>query len=267
MLNLEKLHEQMVDDMMEYAYSRWHKPRYKMGGGRIGAEASYKSLFEDCSSFGYKCAKKGGFIPEDMWNGSTEDLFKLAREGKYLKEIPYSEVRRGDIFVKGKEGASNGAYGHTGIFTRKGEIIHCNAGTNWTVTTNNEAEGYWYYLDNSYYPVRYFRWIGGSNSGKTTKKKASPKKKNTSPSVISGARKVKNENWHGYTTAYCNVRSGPSTKNAIVAQYAPGQVINYDQVWEGNGYRWISYIGASSGKRRWVAYRRTSGDTRAWIKF
>ena len=48
-----------------------------------------------------------------MWNGSTEDLFKLARQGKYLKEISYDEVRRGDIFVKGKEGASGGAYGHT----------------------------------------------------------------------------------------------------------------------------------------------------------
>ena len=134
-----------MDKMMDYALSTWHKPRYKLGGGRIGAEASFDSLFEDCSSWVYKCAKKGGFIPESMWNGSTEDLFKLARQGKYLKEIPYSEVRRGDIFVKGKEGASGGAYGHTGLFTRKGEIIHCNYG-NGTVTTNNEKEGYWYYL-------------------------------------------------------------------------------------------------------------------------
>lgn len=159
MLNLEKLHEQMVEDMMEYAYSTWHKPRYKLGGGRIGAEASFDSPFEDCSSWVYKCAKKGGFIPESMWNGSTEDLFKLARQGKYLKEIPYSEVRRGDIFVKGREGASGGAYGHTGLFTRKGEIIHCNYGNN-TVTTNNESEGYWYYLDSSKVPVRFFRWVG-----------------------------------------------------------------------------------------------------------
>lgn len=254
-----------IDKMMDYALSRWHKPRYKMGGGRIGAEASFDSPFEDCSSWVYKCAKKGGFIPESMWNGSTEDLFKLARQGKYLKEIPYSEVRRGDIFVKGKEGASGGAYGHTGIFTRKGEIIHCNAGSNWTVTTNNESEGYWYYLDNKYYPVRFFRWVG-ADSDSPKPKKDSPKKKTTSPSVVAGAKKVKNEKWHGLTSAYCNVRSGPSTASPVVAQYSPGQVIKYDQVWEGNGYRWISYIG-SSGKRRWVAYRRTSGNTKSWIKF
>ena len=148
-----------IDKMMKYAESRWHKPRYVMGGGRIGKEASYQSVTDDCSSFVFKCGKVGGFIPESMWNGSTEDLFKMARQGKYLKEIPYSEVRRGDIFVKGREGGSGGAYGHTGLFTRKGEIIHCNYG-NGTVTTNNEKEGYWYYLDSSKVPVRFFRWVG-----------------------------------------------------------------------------------------------------------
>lgn len=161
-----------IDKMMDYAKSRWHKPRYVMGGGRIGAEASYTSKTEDCSSYVYKCAKKGGFIPESLWNGSTEDLFKMARQGKYLKEIPYSEVRRGDIFVKGREGGSGGAYGHTGLFTRKGEIIHCNYGNN-TVTTNNESEGYWYYLDSKKVPVRFFRWIGAVEDKPKPKKSIS----------------------------------------------------------------------------------------------
>ena len=158
-----------IDKMMDYAKSRWHKPRYVMGGGRIGKEASYQSSTDDCASFAFKCGKVGGFIPESMWNGSTEDLFRLARQGKYLKEIPYKDVRRGDIFVKGKEGASAGAYGHTGLFTRKGEIIHCNYGNN-TVTTNNESEGYWYYLDSSKVPVRFFRWVGADTD------KAKPQK-------------------------------------------------------------------------------------------
>lgn len=161
-----------IKKMMNYAESRWHQPRYKMGGGRVGAEASLRSPFEDCSSFNFKCAKVGGFIPESMYNGSTEDLFKLARQGKYLKEIPYSEVRRGDIFVKGREGGSGGAYGHTGLFTRKGEIIHCNYGNN-TVTTNNESEGYWYYLDSSKVPVRFFRWVGAVEDNPKPKKSIS----------------------------------------------------------------------------------------------
>ena len=159
-----------IKKMIDYAKSRWHVPKYVMGGGRIGNQASYNSSTDDCSSYVYKCLKKGGFIPESMWNGSTEDLYRLARQGKYLKEISYSQVKAGDIFVKGKEGASAGAYGHTGIFLRKGEIIHCNAGQNWTVTTNDESEGYWHYLDDSYYPVRFFRPIGNTDSGKTNKK-------------------------------------------------------------------------------------------------
>ena len=151
-----------IDKMMEYALSRWHKPRYVMGGGRIGAEASYTSKTDDCSSYVFKCLKKGGFISESTWNGSTEDLFKMARQGK-LKEIKRSEVQRGDIFVSGVEGKSLNAGGHTGLFTRKGEIIHCNYG-NGTVTTNNEKEGYDYYLSSAKRPVRFFRPVGAIES-------------------------------------------------------------------------------------------------------
>ena len=151
-----------IDKMMEYAVSRWHKPRYVMGGGRIGAESSYTSKTDDCSSYVFKCLKKGGFISESTWNGSTEDLFKMARQGK-LKEIKRSEVQRGDIFVSGVEGKSLNAGGHTGLFTRKGEIIHCNYG-NGTVTTNNEREGYDYYLSSARRPVRFFRPVGAIES-------------------------------------------------------------------------------------------------------
>lgn len=151
-----------IDKMMDYALSRWHQPRYVMGGGRIGAEASFTSKTDDCSSYVFKCLKKGGFIPESTWNGSTEDLFKMARQGK-LKEIKRSEVQRGDIFVSGVEGKSLNAGGHTGLFTRKGEIIHCNYG-NGTVTTNNEREGYDYYLSSARRPVRFFRPVGAIES-------------------------------------------------------------------------------------------------------
>lgn len=85
-------------------------------------------------------------------------------------------------------------------------------------------------------------------------------KTNNSPKFI------KYENWTGVTQAVCNVRSAPNTNAAIVAQYGVGQSINYDQVYECDGYRWISYVGGS-GKRRYVAFRKLSGDTTPWIKF
>ncbi|MBS5989492.1 SH3 domain-containing protein, partial [Anaerococcus hydrogenalis] len=43
--------------------------------------------------------------------------------------------------------------------------------------------------------------------------------------------------------------------------------IYYDSVYEGDGYRWISYVGKQSKERRFVACRRLSGDTTPWIKF
>lgn len=202
-----------IDKMMKYAESRWHKPRYVMGGGRIGKEASYDSDTEDCSSFTFKCGKVGGFLPESMYNGSTEDLFRLARQGKYLKEIPYSEVRRGDIFVKGREGGSGGAYGHTGIFTRKGEIIHCNYG-NGTVTTNNESEGYWYYLDSKKVPVRFFRWIGAVED------KPSPKKTITqiAQEVIAGKWGVGADRANRLQKAGYNYKNVQAEVNRLVSQ-------------------------------------------------
>lgn len=88
------------------------------------------------------------------------------------------------------------------------------------------------------------------------------KKANTS----NAPKFIKYENWTGVTQAVCNVRSEPNTNAAIVAQYGVGQSIRYDSVYECDGYRWISYIGAS-GKRRYVAFRKLYGDTRPWIKF
>ena len=78
---------------------------------------------------------------------------------------------------------------------------------------------------------------------------------------------IKNEKWTGITLDVCNVRSAPNTNAPIVAQYQKNEPIHYDQVWEGDGYRWISYIGANSGQRRYVACRRLSGDTTPWIRF
>lgn len=95
------------------------------------------------------------------------------------------------------------------------------------------------------------------------------KKASTSSSASSNnssPKFIKYENWTGITQAVCNVRSEPNTTAAIVAQYGVGQQIRYDSVYECDGYRWISYIGAS-GKRRYVACRRLSGDTTPWIRF
>lgn len=103
------------------------------------------------------------------------------------------------------------------------------------------------------------RYVGDN---KQTSKEASK----SSSSKVSGAKFIKYEKWHGLTQDVCNVRSAPSTSARVVDYYNIGQTIYYDQVWEGDGYRWISYV-SYSGVRRFVAYRRLNGDTTPWIKF
>lgn len=56
-----------------------------------------------------------------------------------------------------------------------------------------------------------------------------------------------------------NVRDEPSLNGNIVGSYKEGDVVNYDQVYNGSGFRWISYI-SYSGVRRYVACRDTDGE-------
>ena len=212
----------------------------------------------DCSSAVFYALRAGGFLPTSIPIGNTETLFQLANKG-YFKEIySYDEVQKGDIFIRGGEGTSAGAGGHTGMFYKKDGIIHSNYSNN-GISCNDKGSYIDYFLDRKRSSnERYFRPIW--SNGKKVSSKSEPKKE-----TKTSYKKIKNEKWHGVTQATCNVRSYPSTKAPIVAQYKPQQTINYDSVYEGDGYRWISYIG-NSGKRRYVAYRKLTDKT-GWITF
>lgn len=221
-----------IDKMLAYAKSKHHKVKYSMVyPARLGPE------YLDCSSFVYYALIAGEFLPQNTPIGNTETLYK--EKGKCLEEIySYNEIKPGDIFIRGAEGKSSGASGHTGIFLRKGEIIHCNALNN-TVTINNESSFLRYYLDcQSSEEERYFRPRAKSELTFVNKK---------------GKAKVH------YAT---NVRAYPSTNAEIVAVYPPGSTIYYDRLLSVNGYFWLSYIGQTSGKRRYVAYK---DNKNSWI--
>ncbi|NQG97963.1 CHAP domain-containing protein [Streptococcus suis] len=73
------------------------------------------------------------------------------------------------------------------------------------------------------------------------------------------------------TVRSINVRRSPDTKSDPVAVYYQGQSIKYDRVIvDVDGYVWISYIGASSGKRNYIATGATRNGVRygpAWGTF
>lgn len=232
---------------------KWMDDHHRYKGYHYSMVDRYGPKRYDCSSVVYKALKAGGVLPENMPIGNTETLFKL--NGTYLDEIySYKDVKPGDIFIRGGEGTSAGANGHTGMFYKKDGIVHSNY-TNNGISYNDNSSYIGYFLDRKRsWNERYFRpRYPGSKKPSVSKPKKS-----------TGKKLIKYEKHYGITQCACHVRADASINAAIVATYPMGRKINYDSVYEGDGYRWISYVGYS-GKRRYVAYRRLTGNTRPWI--
>lgn len=128
----------------------------------------------DCSSSVHYALIAGGFLPKTATIGNTETLFALARQGKVLKEIySYDEVQPGDIFIRGGEGKSLGAKGHTGMFYKKDGIVHCNYSNN-GISYNDMKEHLTYFIDRKRsWNERYFRPIPQEESKTVSKKSVS----------------------------------------------------------------------------------------------
>ncbi len=208
--------------------------------GRVGYSMAYPARlgpkFYDCSSFVYYALIAGGFLPKGSLIGNTESLYKL--KGKVFEEIySYEDVRRGDIFIKGIEGRSAGAGGHTGIFLAKDKIIHCSYRAN-GVSIQDMATGLGFVLDRKRSArERYFRPLANLPRGERIIDKIGM-------AIIRVAT---------------NVRAAPSVYAPIVAVYYPGAKVYYDRLVEAEGYLRASYIGSVSGKRRYVALERRGG--------
>lgn len=140
-----------LDPFINWFQARKGRVRYSMYS-RMGP-SSY-----DCSSAVHFAAKHAGLLPSNHYIGSTETLFGM--KGKYLDEISRADIRYGDIFVAGRQGASGGAGGHTGAVIDKNRIIHCNYGSNGIAIT--PINGY-----TGGPPVRWFRWRNSGYGDKT----------------------------------------------------------------------------------------------------
>lgn len=141
--------------------------------GRITYSMAKRGLpgFHDCSSFAYEAMKRAGFLPKDTGLGNTETLFKL--KGTVLKEITKDKIKKGCLFIAGREGASAGSAGHTGYFETDWtgsmetmRICHCSYsfGSNNVVST--KAKGYM--GDYSGLPVRYFKIVAAAKPGEVS---------------------------------------------------------------------------------------------------
>lgn len=137
-----------TENALQYGLNLRGKICYSMSN-RLGIRSM------DCSSFVFRALIAVGFLPKDSYIGNTETLFKL--KGTLLEEISRSQVRRGDLWVAGSEGASLGSSGHTGFFLNdiNGDALHCTYSKGCQNIAITKAIGWM--GDYSGLPVRYFR--------------------------------------------------------------------------------------------------------------
>lgn len=147
-----------TESALQYGLALQGKICYSMSN-RLGAQSM------DCSSFVFRSLIVAGFLPKNTFIGNTETLFKL--KGTLLLEINRRDVRRGDLWVAGYEGASLGSAGHTGFFLGdiNGDALHCTYSKGCQNIAVTKAIGWM--GDYSGLPVRYFRLKNASVTGPT----------------------------------------------------------------------------------------------------
>ena len=142
-----------MDKVIEWFQQRQGRVSYSMVN-RNG-ESSY-----DCSSSIYHALIYAGILPQGFRIGNTEtefvDLPKFGFQRIEADANGYIPTQRGDIFIWGKQGYTNGAGGHTGIYLDSDNIIHCSYGYNGIHTDNHD----WLAGINGVQDLTIFRYTG-----------------------------------------------------------------------------------------------------------
>lgn len=114
----------------------------------------------DCSSAIYHSLIYAGILPAGFRIGNTEsefvDLPKFGFQRIEADANGFIPTQRGDIFIWGKQGYTNGAGGHTGIYLDNDNIIHCAYAYNGIHTDNHD----WLAGINNVQYLTIFRYTG-----------------------------------------------------------------------------------------------------------
>lgn len=236
-----------IDAMINFGLAKKGLVKYSMNWTkRLGP------YFYDCSSFVLACAISAGLAPESAVKGNTETLY--AMNNSYLQEIySYKDVKKGDIFILGAQGASSGAAGHTGIFLGNDKILHCSYSKN---GVSIDKAGSVLSKKRSH-KERYFRF---------KKAGASPQEINKNMIDVPNLKFIKNEKHTVTIDRYISSRSLPSLRSKPYKHLKPGDRYTYTKVYEADGFRWLYYKN-SKGKEMFLPYRHVSTPKINYVKF
>lgn len=234
---------------------------------------SYWAVLAD-SGQGYDADNAWGWQCADVTNGTTTNFFGITLWGnaidlldsakaqglEVIYDAPGVNPQKGDLFVMQ---VYSHEYGHTGLV-----IADSDGYTIQTIEQNvdgyadNNGDG----INDQFQvggPARYVTRSFADETGRIIGWIRPPYSDTPTHQIkqVTGFYKLKDESAIAEVMVPAiNVRREPTLNGEIVACYKTGMTVKYDSVYVGDGYIWISYIGAS-GIRNYMAVGDADGNT------
>lgn len=208
-------------------------------------------------AYGAQCMDLSVQYAHDLWGfrltGNAENLRRQALPAGWQR-IQNSRgfvPQLGDIFVWYDAAHP---YGHTGIVTGTGSLLNYSVIDQNTAGTNggagSEAKRHTYSYAHFWGVVRPPIAAGGNVA--------------PTPPPSTGGKLTAQRGTFKANSAV-NIRRAPNTKTGTVAGVLKaGQTVNYDNIIDADGWRWVSWVGAS-GNRNYSAVRRLSDNFRTGL--
>lgn len=206
-------------------------------GDGVDNDGAYRFQCADVPCFGIR-----NWYGISLW-GNAIDLLESA-ENQGLQVVYGAQYpKAGWFFVKNFVAGDGVNYGHTGL-------VYEDSDGDTIKTIEQNIDGNWDYLEVGG-PCRYNERSVDSIVGYIV-----PPDDDEDETIVVSSEFEEEDGTFTIGDDPINVRRSPDTYGEVVAVYEAGETVHYDSKGSANGYRWISFIGAS-GNRNYMAIGQT----------
>nr|DAN62241.1 MAG TPA: Endolysin [Caudoviricetes sp.] len=207
-------------------------------GDGVDNDGAYRFQCADVPCFGIR-----NWYGISLW-GNAIDLLESA-ENQGLQVVYGAQYpKAGWFFVKNFVAGDGVNYGHTGL-------VYEDSDGDTIKTIEQNIDGNWDYLEVGG-PCRYNERSVDSIVGYIVP----PDDEEEDEASVISSEFEEEDGTFTIGDDPINVRRSPDTYGEVVAVYEAGETVHYDSKGSANGYRWISFIGAS-GNRNYMAIGQT----------